>query len=113
MEAPDIMAPSAGAAARAASTPVTPLPADTPVSAPACTESLPSECLVTFVELGKEIEEEYPGTVPVIFCEVWKDRRPAEHSRIAVIPTRVFLARDGKGSSGTRDSSTRRGSSRC
>jgi len=67
---------------------------------------------VTFVELGsvkcipckmmqpimKEIEEEYKDQVRVIFHDVWTDEgRPyAGKYRIKIIPTQVFLDKDGK-----------------
>lgn len=67
---------------------------------------------VTFIELGsvrcipckrmqpimKEIEEEYRGQVRVIFYDVWTNEgRPyASKYRIRVIPTQVFLDKDGK-----------------
>ena len=67
---------------------------------------------VTFVELGsvrcipckrmqpimKEIEEEYRGQVKVVFHDVWtQEGRPyAKQYRIRLIPTQVFLDRDGK-----------------
>lgn len=68
--------------------------------------------LVTFVELGsvncipckmmqpvmKNIEEKYKGKVKVVFHDVWtKDgQKYGEQYRIRVIPTQVFLDRDGK-----------------
>ncbi len=66
---------------------------------------------VTFVELGsvncipckmmqpimKEIEKEYKNQVKVVFHDVWTEQgRPyAEKFGIRVIPTQVFLDRDG------------------
>ena len=66
---------------------------------------------VTFVELGsvncipckmmqpimKEIEEEYVGQVKVVFHDVWTEEgRPyAQEYGIRVIPTQVFLDKDG------------------
>ncbi len=85
-----------------------PLPANAPpIVYP---ETDPGKFLVTFVELGsvdcipckkmqpimKEIEQEYAGKVRVVFYDVWQDRRPAEHYRIDIIPTQVFLDRKGK-----------------
>ena len=68
--------------------------------------------LVTFVELGsvkcipcrqmqpvmKAIETKYKGQVKVVFHDVWKDdqREYAEKYEIQVIPTQVFLNRDGR-----------------
>jgi len=68
--------------------------------------------LVTFVELGsvncipckamqpimKEVEEEFKGQVKVVFHDVWtsKGRKDAEKYNIRVIPTQVFLDKDGK-----------------
>lgn len=70
-----------------------------------------SEITVTFVELGsvncipckmmqpimKEIEEEYKGQVKVVFHDVWTENgRPyAMKYRIRVIPTQVFLDKNG------------------
>ncbi|MFC1692432.1 thioredoxin family protein [Candidatus Latescibacterota bacterium] len=67
---------------------------------------------VTFVELGSvncipckmmqsimdEIEKEYGDEVKVVFHDVWTDEgRPyAEKYKIRVIPTQVFLDKDGK-----------------
>ena len=67
---------------------------------------------VTFVELGsvncipckmmqpimKEIEEEYKNQVKVVFHDVWtKEGNPyAAKYKIRVIPTQVFLNKDGK-----------------
>ena len=68
--------------------------------------------LVTFVELGsvrcipckmmqpiiKEIEKEYAGQVKVVFHDVWTpEGEPfASSFKIRVIPTQVFLDKDGK-----------------
>jgi thioredoxin 1 len=68
--------------------------------------------MVTFVELGsvncipckqmqpimKEIEEEYKTKVKVIFYDVWKpEGQPfGEKYKIRVIPTQVFLDKDGQ-----------------
>lgn len=67
--------------------------------------------IVTFVELGsvrcvpckqmqpimKQIEEEYAGKVKVVFHDVWTpEGRPyAQKYNIRVIPTQVFLDKDG------------------
>lgn len=72
----------------------------------------PPELKITFVELGsvkcipckmmqpimKEIEEEYKNYVKVIFYDVWtKNGRPyAEKYKIRLIPTQVFLDKNGK-----------------
>ena len=71
-----------------------------------------SEIKVTFVELGsvncipcrmmqpimKEIEKEYKDQVKVVFHDVWTNEgRPyGVKYRIRVIPTQVFLDKDGK-----------------
>ena len=68
--------------------------------------------LVTFVEIGaarcipckamqpimKEVAEEYKGQVRVLFHDVWteKGKMDAAKYNIRVIPTQVFLDRDGK-----------------
>jgi thioredoxin 1 len=68
--------------------------------------------LVTFVEIGaascipckamqpimKEVAEKYKGQVIVLFHDVWtgKGRKDAEKYNIRVIPTQVFLDKDGK-----------------
>jgi thioredoxin 1 len=67
---------------------------------------------VTFVEIGaakcipckamqpimKAVEEEYKGQVKVVFHDVWtpKGRDDAMKYNIRVIPTQVFLDKDGK-----------------
>ncbi len=67
---------------------------------------------VTFVELGSvncmpckmmqpvmaDIEKEYGPQVKVIFYDVWKqeNRQYAEIYKVRVIPTQVFLDKDGK-----------------
>ena len=69
-----------------------------------------SKHLITFIELGadrcipckamqpimKEIAAEYKGKVQVVFYDVWKDPEPARKYGIQLIPTQVFLDRDGK-----------------
>ena len=68
--------------------------------------------LVTFVELGsvkcipcrqmqpvmRAVEQKYGDQVAVIFYDVWKDdQRPfAQKYGVRVIPTQVFLDREGK-----------------
>lgn len=72
----------------------------------------PMKPLVTFVELGsvkcipcrqmqpvmKAIEEKYKEQVKVVFYDVWKAEQYeyAEKFGIKVIPTQVFLDKDGK-----------------
>jgi len=68
--------------------------------------------LITFVELGsvkcipckkmqpvmKAIEEKYDDQIKVIFYDVWKpdQRKYGEEYDIRLIPTQVFLDKDGK-----------------
>jgi thioredoxin 1 len=68
--------------------------------------------LVTFVEIGsvkcipcramqpimKEVEEEYKGQVKVVFHDVWtsKGKEDAMKYKNMVIPTQVFLDKNGK-----------------
>jgi thioredoxin 1 len=66
--------------------------------------------LITFIELGsvncipckqmqpvmKSIETRYAGQVDVVFHDVWKDKAPAQKYNIKLIPTQVFLDKDGK-----------------
>jgi thioredoxin 1 len=87
-----------------------------PISKSSTKETLESkpkvkEIKVTFIELGsvgcipckmmqpimKEIEEEYKDQVKVIFYDVWTEegRQYAQKYRIRVIPTQVFLDKDG------------------
>lgn len=70
-----------------------------------------AEPLVTFVEIGsvncipckamqpimKEIEQEYKGQVKIVFHDVWteKGKADAEKYKIRVIPTQVFLDKNG------------------
>jgi thioredoxin 1 len=72
----------------------------------------PAPFKVTFIELGsvrcipckkmmpimKEIEKEYGGQVKVVFHDVWtKEGKPyAARYKIKLIPTQVFLDKDGK-----------------
>lgn len=65
---------------------------------------------ITFVELGsvncipcrqmqpvmRSIEEKYKGKVKVVFHDVWKDKAPAQKYGIQLIPTQVFLDKEGK-----------------
>jgi thioredoxin 1 len=65
---------------------------------------------VTFIELGadrcipckamqpvmKEIAETYADRVQVVFYDVWKDPAPARKYGIQLIPTQVFIDREGK-----------------
>jgi len=67
---------------------------------------------VTFVEIGsvncipckamqpimKAVEEEYRGQVKVVFHDVWtsKGKQDAAKYNIRIIPTQVFLDKDGK-----------------
>jgi len=65
---------------------------------------------VTFIELGadrcipcrkmqpimKAIAEEYAGRIQVVFYDVWKNAAPAEHYRIQLIPTQIFIDQKGK-----------------
>ncbi|OGP89078.1 MAG: hypothetical protein A2031_09875 [Deltaproteobacteria bacterium RBG_19FT_COMBO_43_11] len=67
---------------------------------------------VTFVEIGsvncipckamqpimKAVEEEYKGQVKIVFHDVWtpKGKADAMKYNIRVIPTQVFLDKDGK-----------------
>jgi thioredoxin 1 len=69
-----------------------------------------SKHLVTFIELGadkcipckamqpimKEIAAEYSGKVQVVFYDVWKDPEPARKYGIQLIPTQVFMDKNGK-----------------
>ena len=69
-----------------------------------------SQYKVTFIELGadrcipcramqpimREIAEEFPDQVQVVFYDVWKDPRPARKYAIQLIPTQVFIDQKGK-----------------
>ena len=69
-----------------------------------------SRHLITFIELGadkcipckamqpimKEIAAEYKGKVQVVFYDVWKDPEPARKYGIQLIPTQVFIDKNGK-----------------
>ena len=70
------------------------------------------KAMITFVELGsvkcipcrkmqpvmKAIEDKYDDQIKVIFYDVWKSdqRKYAEEYGIRLIPTQVFLDKDGK-----------------
>jgi len=76
-------------------------------------KALAAETLkVTFVELGSvncipckmikpvmdQVEKKYPGQVKVVFHDVWTEQGRAEGRKynIRVIPTQVFLDKNGK-----------------
>jgi thioredoxin 1 len=79
-------------------------------NAPAQTRS--DSVKVTFVEIGsvncipckamqpilKAVEEEYKGQVKIVFHDVWtsKGKQDAAKYNIRMIPTQVFLDKDGK-----------------
>ncbi len=70
-----------------------------------------SKHLITFIELGadkcipckamqpimKEIAAEYKGQVQVIFYDVWKNPEPGRKYGIQLIPTQVFIDKNGQG----------------
>jgi len=74
--------------------------------------SIAAKPLVTFVELGSvncvpcramqpvmdEVKARFPDTVEVLFYDVWtKEGQPyGRHYAIRLIPTQVFLDKDGK-----------------
>jgi thioredoxin 1 len=65
---------------------------------------------VTFIELGadkcipckamqpvmREIAQEYKGTIQVVFYDVWKTSKYAKDYGIQMIPTQVFIDKNGK-----------------
>lgn len=69
-----------------------------------------SKHVVTFIELGadrcipckamqpimKEIAAEYEGQVQVVFYDVWKNPEPGRKYGIQLIPTQVFVDKNGK-----------------
>jgi len=75
-------------------------------------QAKPADVKVTFVEIGsvncipcramqpimKEVEEEFKGQVKVVFHDVWTPKGKADAAKynIRVIPTQVFLDKDGK-----------------
>jgi len=66
--------------------------------------------IITFIELGsvncipckkmqpimKSIEEKYGEQIKVIFYDVWKDDTKAKEYGVRLIPTQVFLDKNGK-----------------
>lgn len=83
------------------------------VQKPQAAEQTPSGGVkVTFVEIGsvncipckamqpimKAVEEEYKGQVNVVFHDVWTSKGKADAAKynIRIIPTQVFLDKDGK-----------------
>lgn len=44
----------------------------------------------------KEIAEEFPDDVQVVFFDVWKDPTPANKYGVRLIPTQVFLDKNGQ-----------------
>lgn len=93
---------------KVAATPATGTPADTSPS----TLAVVNIPMVTFIELGSvncipckamqpvmdSIRTKYPDQVSVLFYDVWtKEGEPyGQQYRIRVIPTQVFLDKDGK-----------------
>ncbi len=79
---------------------------------PAAPETKPEKegYKVTFLEIGaescipcrmmqpimKEIADEYPGVVEVIFHDLYKNRSIAQKYNIRVMPTQVFLDAEGR-----------------
>jgi len=75
-------------------------------------QTQPDTVIVTFVEIGsvkcipckamqpimKAVEEEYKGQVKIIFHDVWttKGKEDATKYNIRIIPTQVFLDKNGK-----------------
>lgn len=69
-----------------------------------------SKHLITFLELGadkcipckamqpimKEIAAEYKGQVQVVFYDVWKNPEPGRKYGIQLIPTQVFIDKNGR-----------------
>jgi len=65
---------------------------------------------VTFIELGadrcipckamqpvmREIAQEYKGTIQVVFYDVWKTPKYAKDYGIQMIPTQVFIGKNGE-----------------
>ena len=65
---------------------------------------------VTFIELGadkcipckamkpvmQEISQEYKGTIQVVFYDVWKTPKYAKDYGIQIIPTQVFVDKNGE-----------------
>ncbi len=65
---------------------------------------------VTFIELGadrcipckamqpvmREIAQEYKGKIQVVFYDVWKTPEYAKNYRVQLIPTQVFIDKDGE-----------------
>jgi thioredoxin 1 len=65
---------------------------------------------VTFIELGadkcipckamqpvmREIAQEYKGTIQVVFYDVWKTPKYAKNFGIQMIPTQVFIDKNGE-----------------
>ncbi len=70
----------------------------------------PHKVKVTFVELGsvncipcramqpvmRALEKKYGDQIQVVFHDVWQDDAPAKKYGIQVIPTQVFLDKDGR-----------------
>ncbi|OGD29232.1 MAG: hypothetical protein A2Y56_03715 [Candidatus Aminicenantes bacterium RBG_13_63_10] len=44
----------------------------------------------------KEIAAKFPEDVQVVFYDVWKDPEPGRHYGIQLIPTQVFVDREGR-----------------
>jgi thioredoxin 1 len=71
--------------------------------------SAAAEAQVTFIELGsvncvpckamqpvmRQLEKRFGNQIRIVFHDVWQDDTPAKTYNIRVIPTQVFLDRDG------------------
>lgn len=79
-------------------------------TAMAKSDTTASDALVTFIELGstkcvpcqkmepilKAVEQEYGDQIRIVFYDVWQDNAPAKKYGIRLIPTQVFLDKNGK-----------------
>jgi thioredoxin 1 len=44
----------------------------------------------------ERMEKRYAGKAAIIFLDVWKDPKPAQHFGIRGIPTQIFFDKEGK-----------------
>ncbi len=103
-----VLALSVASCSKAEAAPSVPAPS----AVPSTTTAAKAEPIVTFIELGSvncipckamqpvmdSIRTKYPDQVSVLFYDVWTDEGApyGQQYRIRVIPTQVFLDKDGE-----------------
>lgn len=78
--------------------PVAAMAADTPPPLPKLIDLGADKCIPCkkMAPLLVELRADYAGLVDVVFIDVWKDKEAGEPYHLRLIPTQVFLDREGK-----------------